>query len=101
MPTRRERHIRRLLDKDRARIISHTPFVVQLRYHSEGITQPLIGGMDPGRTNIGASVRTEDGQVVYRAHVETRNRQNQNSWRRENATGRHPDAESGRRGNVI
>ena len=73
MPTRRTGHIERLLNNGKARIISKVPYVVQLKYKTEGITQQLIGGTDPGRTNIGEAVITKGGKVVYKAHVETRN----------------------------
>ena len=74
MPTKRKRHVKRLLDKGRARIASHVPFVVQLKYDIANVTQPLYGGTDPGRTNIGNAVVDEKGNVVYRDKVETRNK---------------------------
>lgn len=75
MPTRRQGHVRRLLNKGKARIVSHVPFVIQLKYKSPGIVQPLIGGTDPGRTNIGEAVLKPDGTIVYKAKVITRNRE--------------------------
>ncbi len=75
MPTQRTNHIKRLLNKGKARIVSKMPFVIQLRYETENVTQPLYGGTDPGRTNIGEAVLNENGIVVYKAHVETRNRE--------------------------
>ncbi len=74
MPTQRTNHIKRLLNKSKARIVSKTPYVVQLKYETEDITQPLYGGTDPGRTNIGEAVILSNGDVVYKAHVETRNK---------------------------
>ena len=74
MPTRRTNHITRLLNKGKACIVSKTPYVVQLKYETDDITQPLMGGTDPGRTNIGEAVLTSDGDVVYKAHVTTRNK---------------------------
>ena len=74
MPTRRKRHITKLLNTGKARIVSKIPFVVQLRYETDEVTQPLYGGMDPGRTNIGTAVMDENGTVVYRDHLETRNK---------------------------
>jgi hypothetical protein len=64
MPTRRKRHITKLLNTGKARIASKIPFVVQLRYETSEVTQPLYGGMDPGRTNIGTAVMDENGTVV-------------------------------------
>lgn len=75
MPSRRIGHIRRLLDTGKARIISHVPFMIQLRYQSEGITQNLFMGNDPGRTNIGDAVINDKGEVVYRDHITTRNKE--------------------------
>jgi 5-methylcytosine-specific restriction endonuclease McrA len=74
MPTQRTNHIKRLLNKGKARIISKTPYVVQLKYETECITQPLYGGTDPGRTNIGEAVVDSRGFVIYKAHIETRNK---------------------------
>ncbi|MCR5776058.1 MAG: RRXRR domain-containing protein [Lachnospiraceae bacterium] len=75
MPTRRTGHIRRLLNRGMARIVTKAPFTVQLKYETAGVTQPLHGGTDPGRTNIGESVVDDGGSVLYKAHVETRNRE--------------------------
>ena len=75
MPTKRSGHIRRLLNRGKARIVTKVPFTVQLGYETPGITQPLRGGTDPGRTNIGEAVTDGSGTVVYKAHVGTRNRE--------------------------
>ena len=74
MPTERTNHVQRLLNKGKARIVSKVPFVVQLKYDTEEITQPLHGGTDPGRTNIGEAVTDDKGRTVYKAHVTTRNK---------------------------
>lgn len=74
MPTRRRGHVKRLLNKGKARIVSHVPFVIQLKYDGSKNTQPLFGGIDPGRTNIGAAVVTPEGKCVYRSHTASRNR---------------------------
>ena len=75
MPTLRKEHVKRLLDKGKARIVSHVPFVVQLKYKTKDICQPLYGGTDPGRINIGGAVVKADGTCVYRVHLETRNKE--------------------------
>ena len=75
MPSTRTKHIKRLLDKGKARIKSHTPFIVQLKYQTTNYTQPLHGGTDPGRTNIGEAVINNKGEVIYQAHITTRNKQ--------------------------
>ncbi len=74
MPTERINHVRRLLDKGKARIVSKEPYTVQLKYDTDEVTQPLHGGIDPGRTNIGEAVVNDKGEVVYKAHVTTRNK---------------------------
>ena len=73
MPTKRKRHITKLLNTGKARIVSKVPYIVQLKYETEEKTQPLYGGTDPGRTNIGNAVTDENGNAVYRDHLETRN----------------------------
>lgn len=74
MPTARHGHVRRLLNAGRARIASHVPFTIQLMYNSPENVQPLHGGTDPGRTNIGEAVLDDRGEVVFKAHVTTRNK---------------------------
>lgn len=75
MPTTRFGHVRRLLKSGKAKAVSTKPFVIRLQYESESITQPLYGGTDPGRTNIGEAVINTKGQVVYAANVLSRNKE--------------------------
>lgn len=74
MPSIRYRHIKELIKNGLAKKISSKPFVVQLLYETDNITQPLIMGIDPGRTNIGVSVIAEDGNCVFSTELETRNK---------------------------
>ena len=74
MPTTRTGHVRRLLNAGKARIVCHVPFVIRLTYETPEEVQPLFGGTDPGRTNIGEAVLTSSGDVVLKAHVETNNK---------------------------
>lgn len=74
MPTKRFGHVRRMLKSGQAKAVSTKPFVIQLLYDSTEYTQPLYGGTDPGRTNIGEAVINEKGEVVYEAHVISRNK---------------------------
>lgn len=74
MPTKRFGHVRRLLNSGQAKAVSTKPFVIQLLYESDNYTQPLYGGTDPGRTNIGEAVVNQKGEVVYEAHVATKNK---------------------------
>ena len=75
MPTKRKHHIQKLLKHGKARVIEHVPFVVRLKYKGPKNMQPLFGGTDPGRDNIGNAVVDENGTVVYKDHVTTRNRE--------------------------
>ena len=75
MPTKRKRHVQRLLNTGKARIVSKKPFTIQLKYTSTEFTQKIVGGTDPGRTNIGNAVVGAAGEVLYRDHVETRNKE--------------------------
>ena len=74
MPTKRYAHVQKLLKHGRAYVVEHLPFVIRLRYDSPKNVQPLFGGTDAGRTNIGNAVIRQDGTVVYKDHVTTRNR---------------------------
>ena len=75
MSTTRRRHVKKLLDSGKAKIISHTPFTIQLKHKTEEKCQPLYMGIDPGRSNIGAVVVTENGDAVFSAVCETRNKE--------------------------
>ena len=75
MPTKRHRHVQKLLKHGRAYVVEHVPFVIRLKYDGPKNVRPLFGGTDPGRTNIGNAVVTADGTVVYKDHVTTRNRE--------------------------
>ena len=74
MPTKRFGHVRKLLDAKLAKPVSTKPFVIRLLYESTKYTQPLYGGTDPGRTNIGAAVVNQKGDVVYAANIVSRNK---------------------------
>ena len=75
MPTKRFNHVQKLLRRGKARVVEHVPFVIRLRYAGPKNVQPLYGGTDPGRDNIGNAVVDENGTVVYKDHVTTRNRE--------------------------
>lgn len=74
MPSRRFVHVRLLLKEGKAKVVKTKPFAIQLLYESTEYTQPLYGGTDPGRTNIGEAVLDQCGTVQYAAHVESRNK---------------------------
>lgn len=74
MPTTRCGHVRVLLKEKKARVVERYPFTIQLTYETEEQTQPLILGIDPGRTNIGVSAVTKDCESVFIAQLITRNK---------------------------
>ena len=74
MPTSRERHVKFLLDTGKARIAAHVPFTIQLLVGSPENVQPLVMGIDPGRTNIGNAVIDLTGKLMFSAVCETRNK---------------------------
>lgn len=75
MPTKRKRHVKRLLDTDKARIACHVPYTIQLLYKNEPVLQSVMLAEDPGRTNIGLAVLSRKGELLLSAVVETRNRE--------------------------
>ena len=76
MPTTRCGHVRLLLKQKRARVVNLKPFTIQLLYDCEEGIQPIVLGIDPGRTNIGLSaVRKDTGEPVFSAEMETRNKE--------------------------
>ena len=75
MPSRRYRHIKHLISEGLVVKVSTKPYVVKLNYDTPEIVQPLICGIDPGRTNIGISVITDTGAEVYSGQLITRNKE--------------------------
>lgn len=75
MPTTRCGHVRHLLKQKKAKVVATKPFTIQLLYECPEEKQPLVLGIDPGRTNIGVAVVKEDGEPVFSAEVRTRNKE--------------------------
>ena len=77
MPTKRKRHVLKLLNTGKARIVEKVPFTIQLKYENNPVLQPILLAEDPGRTNIGVAVLEllETAKVVFTANVETRNKE--------------------------
>ena len=75
MPTKRKRHVLKLLNTGRARIAETVPFTIQLKYENTPVLQPVTLAEDPGRTNIGAAVLSPLGDLMFAAVVETRNKE--------------------------
>lgn len=76
MPTCRYGKVRRMLKFGQAKAVDTLPFTIQLLKPTKTrILQPVIAGQDPGRTNIGMAAVRSDGTELYRAHIETRNKE--------------------------
>lgn len=74
MPTNRKVRVRKLFKLGMVKIVDTMPFIIQLLYKNEPVLQPITIAEDPGRTNIGAAVLTQLGDLVFSAVVETRNK---------------------------
>lgn len=76
MPTCRYGKVRRMLKSGQAKAVDTLPFTIQLLKPTKTrVLQPVIAGQDPGRTNIGMAAVRSDGTELYRAHIETRNKE--------------------------
>ena len=76
MPTTRYAKVRRMLESGKAKAVCSLPFTIQLTYETEThVVQEVRISEDPGRENIGLSAVREDGKCLFRAHVETRNKE--------------------------
>lgn len=73
MPTSDGAFVRHALKDGRAKVVRQKPFTIELLYKTTSYIQPLCGGTDPGRTNIGEAVLNGEGDILYNAHVTTRN----------------------------
>ena len=74
MPTENHGYVRILLKSHRAVVVRKNPFTIRLKFKTTAYTQPLVCGIDPGRTNIGIAVATEDGECVFSANADTCNK---------------------------
>ncbi|MDO4650846.1 MAG: RRXRR domain-containing protein, partial [Eubacteriales bacterium] len=76
MPTKRYRWVRHALKDGRAKVVQRLSFTIRLQYEpGTKETQPVVLGVDPGRTNIGLAAVKEDGTCLYLAQCETRNKE--------------------------
>ena len=75
MPTTRLGKVRKLLKSGKAVPVCNEPFTIRLKYDTEDIVQDLYFGQDTGRENIGVAVSNEKGECVFRANIETNNKQ--------------------------
>ncbi len=64
MPTERHRKVRRLLRDGLARVVTRTPFTIQLLYETTPFVQPVTLGLDPGSKVAGLSASTKDRELI-------------------------------------
>ena len=74
MPTKRKRHIEKLVRLGKARILETVPMVVQLLEEQSKIVQPCIVAPDGGRTNVGLAVVNTKGKPLMLLQCLTRNK---------------------------
>ena len=75
MPTKRKRHVEKMLQTGRARVFRQVPFTIQLTYKNQPVLQPVTIAEDPGRSNIGMAVVSLSGELLSAAVVQTRNKE--------------------------
>ena len=68
----KEAKARKLLKQNKAKIVKHEPFTIQLLFDCENQTQEVNLGIDAGSKHIGISA-TMEKQVLYEADIELRN----------------------------
>ena len=67
-----EAKARKLLKNNKAKIVKYTPFVIQLLFECDNVTQKINLGVDAGSKTIGLSATTKDKEL-YSAEVVLRN----------------------------
>jgi len=71
MPTKRHGKVKHLLRENKAKVITRTPFTIQLLYETPEHTQSVALGVDAGSKTIGLSAATEK-EELYAAEVQLR-----------------------------
>ena len=64
-----------LLRKGKAKVVSYSPFSIQLLYETREYTQQLILTIDTGSKTIGAIVRRANGAIAFAGELNTRSRE--------------------------
>lgn len=75
MPTKRRRHVQKLLQTRRACVFRQVPYTIQLTYENDPVLQPVTLAEDPGRSNIGMAVVSLSGELLSAAVMQTRNKE--------------------------
>lgn len=63
-PTSRCGHVRKLLEKGKARVVRMDPFTIQLLYENTEYHQECTLGIDAGSRTVGLSVTTERSELI-------------------------------------
>lgn len=96
MPTKRKRHVEKLLQAGRARVFRQIPFTIQLTYENKPVLQPVTIAEDPGRSNIGMAVVSLSGELLSAAVVQTRNKEIVKLMENESSIAELPEMENER-----
>ena len=64
MPTKRKRHMDKLLHTGKAKVVEYVPYTIQLLYENHSVLQPVILAEDPGRTNIGVAAISQKARIL-------------------------------------
>ena len=70
MPTT-PRKARKLIEKNKAKIINYEPFTIQLLYATGETKQPVSIGIDLGAKHVGVAVQSEN-KVISKGEIELR-----------------------------
>ena len=63
MPTNRHGKVRHLLNSGKAKVVTKTPFTIQLLFDTTSYTQPITLGVDAGSQTVGLSASTSSQEV--------------------------------------
>ena len=64
MPTKRLGKVRHLLKNNKAMVIKHNPFTIQVTYDTKSYVQPMELCMDTGYEHIGLSIKSKTTEYV-------------------------------------
>lgn len=71
MPTERYGKVRKMLNRNEAKVVNRRPFTIQLLYKTTGYIQPVTLGVDASNKKIGLSASTSEKEI-YASEVELR-----------------------------
>ena len=71
MPTERYGKVRKMLNRNEAKVVNRRPFTIQLLYKTTEYVQPVVLGVDASNKKIGLSASTSEKEI-YASEVELR-----------------------------